>query len=162
MNQFANALGKKFLENQDLVRIRSFELNGHTFKVKVPTTLEFEAINERIKKIDDDLVNKYYEDFAKPFIEKRADFEKEEGIEYKDNDVIIKDKSMRETALNKVITENRITEMFKLIVPEQSDFDMETITYSMIEELFPFAIQLEIIESITTTISPNYKETRGK
>ena len=69
---------------------------------------------------------------------------------------------MRETAINKVITEKRITEMFKLIVPEQADFDMNTITYSMIEELFPFSIQLEIIEGITNTISPGYKATKGK
>ena len=69
---------------------------------------------------------------------------------------------MRETAINKVITEKRITEMFKLIVPEQTDFDMNTITYSMIEELFPFSIQLEIIEGITNTISPGYKATKGK
>ena len=52
--------------------------------------------------------------------------------------------------------------MFKLIVPEQIDFDMNTITYSMIEELFPFSIQLEIIEGITNTISPGYKATKGK
>lgn len=162
MNQFANALGKKFLENQEMLRVRSFEMNGHTFKVKVPTTLEYESINESIKAVDDELVEKYYQELSKPFIDKKEEFEKESDIQYKDNDVIIKDRSMRETAINKVITEKRITEMFKLIVPEQADFDMNTITYSMIEELFPFSIQLEIIEGITNTISPNYKATKGK
>ena len=162
MNQLANALGKKFVENQDLVRIRSFEMNGHTFKVKVPTTLEYEAITERVKTADDELVEKYYQKLAKPFFDKKEEFSKEEDIEYKENDVIIKDRSMRETAVNKVITENRITEMFKLLVPEQVDFDMGSITYSQIEELFPFSIQLEIIENINNTIAPNYKSTKGK
>ena len=162
MNQFANALGKKFLENQEMLRVRSFEMNGHTFKVKVPTTLEYEAINESIKVVDDELVEKYYQELSKPFIDKKEEFEKESDIQYKDNDIVIKDRSMRETAINKVITEKRITEMFKLIVPEQADFDMNTITYSMIEELFPFSIQLEIIEGITNTISPGYKATKGK
>ena len=162
MNQFANALGKKFLENQEMLRVRSFEMNGHTFKVKVPTTLEYEAINENIKIADDELVEKYYQELSKPFIDKKEEFKKESDIQYKDNDIVIKDRSMRETAINKVITEKRITEMFKLIVPEQIDFDMNTITYSMIEELFPFSIQLEIIEGITNTISPGYKATKGK
>ena len=162
MNQFANALGKKFLENQEMLRVRSFEMNGHTFKVKVPTTLEYEAINENIKIADDELVEKYYQELSKPFIDKKEEFKKESDIQYKDNDIVIKDRSMRETAINKFITEKRITEMFKLIVPEQTDFDMNTITYSMIEELFPFSIQLEIIEGITNTISPGYKATKGK
>ena len=162
MNQFANALGKKFLENQEMLRVRSFEMNGHTFKVKVPTTLEYEAINENIKIADDELVEKYYQELSKPFIDKKEEFKKESDIQYKDNDIVIKDRSMRETAINKVITEKRITEMFKLIVPEQTDFDMNTITYDMIEELFPFSIQLEIIEGITNTISPGYKATKGK
>jgi hypothetical protein len=162
MNQFANALGKKFLENQEMLRVRSFEMNGHTFKVKVPTTLEYEAINENIKIADDELVEKYYQELSKPFIDKKEEFKEESDIQYKDNDIVIKDRSMRETAINKVITEKRITEMFKLIVPEQTDFDMDTITYSMIEELFPFSIQLEIIEAITNTISPGYKATKGK
>lgn len=162
MNPFGTALGNKFIENQNLVRIRSFEMNGHTFKVKVPTTLEFEVINEKVKTVDESLVEKYYQELSKPFIDKKEEFIKEEDIKYTDNDVIIKDRSMRETAVNKVITESRITEMFKLIVPEQADFDMNTITYSMIEELFPFSIQLEIIEEITNTISPGYKTTKGK
>ena len=145
-----------------MLRVRSFEMNGHTFKVKVPTTLEYEAINENIKIADDELVEKYYQELSKPFIDKKEEFKKESDIQYKDNDIVIKDRSMRETAINKVITEKRITEMFKLIVPEQTDFDMNTITYSMIEELFPFSIQLEIIEGITNTISPGYKATKGK
>ena len=162
MNQFANALGKKFIENQDLVRIRSFEMNGHTFKVKVPTTLEYEAILEKIKNTDENLVNKYYLELSKPFLDKKEEFIKEQEITYLDDDIIIKDRSLRETAINKVITENRILEFFKLLVPEDKEFNMETITYEMVEELFPFSIQLQVIEGISNTISPNYKESRGK
>jgi len=161
MNQFANALGKRFIENQELVRTRSFEMNGHIFQIKVPTTLEFEAITERIKQIDQDKVNKYYFDLSKAFIENQVDFEKE-GVEFKDDDVFIKNRSLKETAKNKVITENRITEMFKLIVPEDKTFDINTITYEMVEELFPFSIQLEVVDHITKTISPSYESAKGK
>ena len=161
MSNFANALGKQFIENQELVRTRSFDMNGHTFRIKVPTTLEFEAISERIKVVNENKVNKYYSDLSKPFIENKKDFENQD-IEYQDNDVLIKGRSLQETAKNKVITENRITEMFKLIVPEDKTFDMNTITYEMVEELFPFSIQLEVVDNITKTISPSYESSKGK
>ena len=41
MNQFAQALGSKFVEHKETIRIRSFEFAGHTFKVKLPLTFEF-------------------------------------------------------------------------------------------------------------------------
>ena len=43
-----------------MVRTRSFELGGHTFKVKVPLTAEFEAMQERMKVVSDENVNKYF------------------------------------------------------------------------------------------------------
>ena len=52
MNQLANAFGKDFVKNKEAVRTRTFTLGGHTFKVKVPLTSEFEAMQERIKVID--------------------------------------------------------------------------------------------------------------
>ena len=147
MNQFANAFGAKFVENKDLLRIRSFELGGHTFKVKVPLTAEIEAMYERLKVVDEATVEKYYQEISKDF---------------QDQEKLIKDKSLKETAKNKLITENRITEFVRLMVPENKEFDMSEVKYSDIEELFPFAIQLELIEHIGNCISPNYQATKGK
>jgi hypothetical protein len=79
-----------------------------------------------------------------------------------ENDVIVKDKSMREAAKNKTITENRIVAMVRLLVPEEKDFDMSSVTYEMVEELFPFSVQLELIDLISNTIAPNYKDQKGK
>jgi len=47
-------------------------------------------------------------------------------------------------------------------VPENKDFDMASITYADIEELFPFSIQMELIDQINNVISPNYSATKGK
>jgi hypothetical protein len=162
MNTFASALGKKFLEDKDAVRTRSFELGGHIFKVKVPLTAEYEAILARIAVTDEATIEKYFQELAKPFMERREEFEKEQDIEYTKNDILLKGTSMRETAKNKTITENRILEFFKLIVPEEKDFDMTTITYDMVEELFPFPIQIQIMGEIGNVISPSYKEIKGK
>ena len=160
MNNFAKAFGKKF--DADSVRVRSFELNGNTFKVRIPLTAESEQMGERLKKADDDLVEKYYAELSKNFLENKSEFEKEKGIEYKDNDIIIQGRSIREAASNKALTEMRIVEMMKLLVPEEKEFDMATITYDMIDELFPFPVQIQMLELISETISPTYEKNKGK
>ena len=160
MNQFANALGKSF--NKDSLRIRSFEMGGHTFKVKVPLTAEYENMLEAVKIIDNDKVNQYYDELSKEFINNKSEFEKQEDVVFTDNDILLKGTSLRETAKNKAILENRILSLVKLIVPEEEGFDMSTITYDMVEELFPFSIQIQLIEVISNVISPTYKTIKGK
>lgn len=156
MNQFANALGKSFLENKDMVRTRTFVMGGHTFKVKVPLTVEFEAMQKRIAEVDNAKIEKYYQELSEPL---KAGGDK---IEIQENDVLVDGRSIREAAKNKAQMQARITEMFKLLVPEEKDFDMETITYEMVEELFPFPVQVQVIEKIGEVISPAYTETKGK
>ena len=160
MTQFAQAFGSKF--NKDDLRVRNFEMNGHTFKVKVPLTIEFEAMNERMKKADSEKIDKYYAELTKGFLDHKEEFPEELGIVFEENDILIQGRSMKEAAENKAVTEARIVELFKLLVPEEKGFDMATITYDMIEELFPFSIQMEIIEKISDAISPTYKDSRGK
>lgn len=160
MTQLSQAFGQKF--DKDRIRTRTFELGGHTFKVKVPLTAEFEAMTERMKLSDSTLVDKYYTELTSEFIKNKDGMSPDLGVEFTDNDVVIQGRSMREAAENKAITEMRIVEMFKLLVPEEQGFDMNTITYEMIEEMFPFSIQMDIIEAITDTVSPTYKASRGK
>ena len=160
MNQFANALGKSF--NKDALRIRTFDMGGHTFKVKVPLTAEYESMLENIKIIDDNKVNQYYDELSKEFINNKSEFEKQEDVEFTDNDILLKGVSLRETAKSKALLENRILSLIKLIVPEEEGFDMSTITYDMVEELFPFSIQIQLIEEISNVISPSYKTIKGK
>jgi len=162
MNQFAQALGSKFIEQKESIRIRSFEFAGHTFKVKVPLTSEFELIQKDMDNVDENITNKYYQELSKELIENKNKAKEDSNIKYTDNDIIIKGKSLRDAAKNKALTEKRITTLFKFLVPEEKEFDMNTVTYEMIEELFPFAIQMELIGLIGDTISPDHKETRGK
>jgi len=160
MNQFANALGKSF--NKDVLRVRTFEMGGHTFKVKIPLTAEYESILESIKIIDDNKANQYYDELSKEFINNKSEFEKQEDVLFTDNDVILKGTSLRETAKNKVLMENKILALIKLIVPEEEGFNMSTITYEMVEELFPLSIQIQLIDEIGNVISPSYKSIKGK
>lgn len=160
MNHLSQAFGKKF--NKDAIRTKTFEYGGHTFKVKIPLTSEYEAIFDSVKNVDDAVVKKYYDELTKEFITNKDNLDPELGVVFKDNDVEIQGRSMLETAKNKAITENRIVAMIRLLVPEEEGFDMSTVTYEMVEELFPFSVQLELVELIGETVSPSYKDTKGK
>jgi len=162
MNQFGNALGKKFIENKESVRIREFELGGHTFKVKVPLTVETDAVYARLKELDEAKLEAYYQDIAKDLLEQKDNVPEGANILYTDNDVIIEGRSMRDAAKNKLLTEVRITEMFRLLVPEDKDFDMGTITYKDIDELFPLPIQMAVVDEIGKVISFDYGKTKEK
>jgi hypothetical protein len=68
---------------------------------------------------------------------------------------------MREASKNKAITEARITEFFKLLVPELEGASLEDLTYADIQDEFPISVQMQIVEKIGEVISPTYKEARG-
>ena len=144
------------------VRTRSFDMGGHTFKVKVPLTAETEAMFDRIKSIDEAKAEAHYVSLSKEFLNNREKYATDPEIVYNENDIVVKGYSLRETSRNKVMTETRVVEMVKLLVPENSDFDMSSVTYDQIEELFPFAIQMELVEEISKVISPNYVDSRKK
>ena len=162
MTTLSKALGKKFEAHKDEIRIRSFEMNGHTFQVKVPLTVETDLMYERLKTPNKNDVEKYYKELTSELIANKDKATSEIQITFENDDVIIEGRSMREAANNKALTQLRIIEMFKLLVPEEKNFDMTTITYDMIEELFPFAVQMQIIDKISQTISPSYVELKGK
>jgi len=162
MSNFANALGKNFLDKKDELRIRSFDIGSHTFKVKVPLTVEYDVMQKRMNDIPDELVEKAYIDLAGKYLANKEEYLANPDIVYKDDDVEIEGRSLRESAKNKIILEKRITEMIKLIVPEDATFDMDTITYLDIEEFMPFPVQMEMIEAISNAVSPSYKANKGK
>ena len=160
MKKFGQALG---VVNADAMRVRSFELGGHTFKVKIPLTSEYDAMYKRMEVIDEEKVLAYYLESTKDLIASRPEVDKEDGsIKYSDDDVVVMGRSMREAARTRYATEARIIEMFKLLVPEEEGFDMTTIDYSMIDELFPLSIQLQVVKEIANVVSPSYKDARGK
>ena len=160
MSNLSSAFGKKF--NKDIIRTRSFDFNGHTFKVRVPLSAEYESILKETQEIDEAKVDKYYNELSKEFIEKKDTIKPEDDVIFSDADIVVQGRSLKETAKNKILTDNRILAMIKLLVPEEKDFDMTTITYEMVDELFPFSVQLELLERIGDVISPSYSTTKGK
>jgi hypothetical protein len=147
--------------NTDLIRVRSFEMGGHTFKVKVPLTCETEALDKKLQVINEEKIKELYALLTKELVEKKNEFAAELGVEYLENDIIVQGKSMQEAAKNKYLSEMRIVEMFKFLVPEKGH-SLDDLTYAEIDELFPFSIQMDLITQIGEVISPAYKPAKGK
>lgn len=158
MTRLANVLGTNYESKREDLRIRKFELGGHTFKVKIPLVAESDQIYKRITEPPQEKVDQMYEQMTKPLLEFK-DKSGEEGFEFKEDDILINGKSLREAAKTKVMVEARVVEYIKLLVPEQGS--MDDITYEDIEAEWPTSVQLAMVEKIGELIAPTYKETRG-
>jgi len=159
MTKFSSAFGDKYQANRKNLLIRSFELGGHTFKVRIPLVAESDAIYKKVSEPDEETIEKVYQEITKPL----RQFENNQTEEFKftDDDILVDGRSMREAAKNKAITEARITEFFKLLIPEMEGVTLEDLTYADIEEEFPISVQMQIVEKIGEVISPTYREARG-
>lgn len=152
MTRLSSALGSTYAS--DSLRTKTFELGGHTFKVRVPLTREMELIQERIEIIDESEYKTRFEKMTTSFKDSTA----LEGIVVTDDDVIIEGRSTRELVRSIMQMENRTVEYIKLIVPEHDNLD--DITYKDIDEEWPFQIQLEVLNKISEAIQPGYKDSR--
>ena len=156
MSKLRSALGKKYEENRLSVLTRSFELGDHTFKVRVPSVSEIEAIYNYFKNPNEEKIELEYQKMLKEF----GNLQKKEGVEVKDNDMIIDGRSMRETAKNKHILQHRIVEYIKFLIPETGS--LEDINYEDVEAEFPLSVQMTLVEKINEVISPEYKDIKSK
>jgi hypothetical protein len=159
MTKFASAFGEKYQANKKNLLIRSFELGGHTFKVRIPLVSESELIYKKVSEPDEETVEKLYVEITASL--RQFEATQTEDFKFTDNDVLVDGRSMREAAKNKAITEARITEFFKLLVPELEGASLEDLTYQDIEQEFPTSVQMQIVEKIGEVISPTYREARG-
>jgi hypothetical protein len=159
MTKLATLLGSQYESKRKGLFIRQFELGGYTFKVKVPTVAESDAIYERIQNPPDAAIEEVYNEIAKP-LDQFKDQASEE-FQFLENDILVNGRSLRETAKLKLTTQNRITEFVKLLIPETDGDSLADLTYKEIEEEFPMAVQIALLEKISEAISPNYKESRG-
>lgn len=159
MTKFSSAFGEKYQSNKKNLLTRTFELGGHIFKVRIPLVAESEQIYQKVANPDDKTIDRIYLAITAPL----QQFKKNQSEEFvfTDDDILIDGRSMREAAKNKAITEARITEFFKLLVPEMEGASLEDLTYKDIEEEFPISVQMQIVEKIGEVISPTYKEARG-
>jgi hypothetical protein len=159
MSKLGSALGKKYEENKISILTRTFELGDHTFKVRVPSVKEIETVYEYFKNPNEEIVEEIYQDLTKDLIKFKE--EASDNVEFKDNDIVVDGRSIREAAKNKATIQHRIVEYIKLLIPEDGQ-SLEGIEYKDVEDEFPLAIQLTLVDKINEVIAPDYKDTRLK
>lgn len=136
------------------LRTKTFELGGHTFKVRIPLTKELDDMQERIVKFDKEEYQRRFDKMTASFKESQAI----EGIVITDEDVIVEGRSTKDLVETILQMENRMVEYIKLLMPENGT--LENITYQDIEDEWPMAVQLEILAKISEAIQPGYKDSR--
>ena len=159
MTKLGSAFGEKYQAKRKDLLTRTFVLNGHTFKVRIPLVAESDAIYKKVSEPNEETVEKIYQEITAPL--RQFESNQTEEFQFTDNDILVEGRSMREAAKNKAITEARITEFFKLLVPELEGVTLDDLTYADIEEEFPISVQMLIVEKIGEVISPTYREARG-
>ena len=146
--------------NQDQIRIRSFDFNGQTLKVRVPMVSEAESLYEKMKSPSEELIAQKYKELSTPLIEKRKELEEGNNeIEYLEDDIVLAGTSIKSLAQSQAEGETRILETFKFLVPADGR-DMASLTYAEIEDDLPLPIQLELVKKITEVISVGYEDVR--
>lgn len=157
MSKIASILGnEKKLKD---IRIKKFELGGHTFRVRVPLVSESDAIYAKVINPSEEKIAVIYQQLTASLMQFK-DKESEE-FQFTDDDVIVNGRSMREAAKNKAMIETRVVEYIKLLVPESEEQTLDDITYKDIEEEFPLSVQMSLVKAIGEAISPTYEESRG-
>jgi hypothetical protein len=162
MTKLSNAFGANYNKMRREILTRKFELGGFTFKVRVPLVAESDAIYSRITNPEEEKIEDIYQLLVEPLEKFRESSEAQEsGFEFLEKDILVQGKSLREAARNKALTEARIVEYIRLLVPEDPEATLADITYEDIQSEWPLNVQLALCEKIGEVISPNYKETRG-
>ncbi len=161
MTKLSKALGDKYQSKRANIFTRSFELGGHTFKVRIPFVAEADKIYQKVNNPETAHIEKIYKELTDPLMSLKDQVNADSEIEFVNDDVIVKGRSMREAAKNKAMTENRVVEYIKLLLPEHPDMTLNDLTYEEVEAEFPWTVQIALIEKISEAISPGYKETRG-
>ena len=146
-------LGAAFKNSQDL-RVKTFELAGQLFRVRIPLTKEMEAIQERVNQIDEKEAQKRYEKLVEGFDRSIET----EGVVFTENDVVVDGRSTREIVKVGLQFESRVVEFIKLLVPQEGTLD--DLTYDDVDAEWPLSVQIELIGKIADAIQPGYKEER--
>lgn len=161
MTKLAQLLGSNYEQKRTNIFTRQFELGGHTFKVRVPLISESDEIYKRVMEPNEQIINRIYKEMTDPLQKFKEEATEESGFVFTDNDVLVSGRSMREAAKNKAMTEARVVEYIKLLIPENPENSLSDLTYEDIELEFPMSVQLMLCEKIGEAISPTYKEARG-
>lgn len=109
MSKIASILGnEKKLKD---IRIKKFDLGGHTFRVRIPLVAESDQIYAKVINPSEAKILDIYQKLTAPLIQFKD--KESEDFQFVENDVIVNGRSMQEAAKNKAMIETRVVEYIK-------------------------------------------------
>ena len=159
MSRLGSVLGNEYQNNKLSIVTRNVRVGDATFKVRIPTVGEQEEINKRIVELDEKKIQEVYEERTAKLMEVKE--QNPPDVEYLEDDILLKGKSIRETVRTQLAIQARVMETIKLIIPQEGQ-DWSEITYADIEAEWAWEVQLEVVKKILEAINPEYKEIKEK
>ena len=145
------------LGNFQRTKYKTIDFNGHQLQVYIPTRNEMQSLVEKIKRPSDPMIEAEYQDILKSLWEVCSP--SDDGIEIKDNDVIVQGTSMRVSARYKAIAKMREIAMISLVGFKEGD-DLFALSYEDISETLSEVDIKHLVELVQKTANPDYEETR--
>lgn len=136
-------------------------------KVRVPVKREMDEITAKMSTADSELVEKLYEEMAKPLRETVSEVDdgfldalnaNGEKMRFTDNDVIVSGTSVRSVANLTALWQRQVEMYFSLLQTQTAEPVNES--YEEIAEEFPEAVIREIVKRIDEAIRPSYKDAK--
>lgn len=130
---------------------------GHTLKVYLPTRKEMLGLEDKIKFPPDALIAEEYEKLHSTF-HKLYKINQNINAEFKDDDIIVEGRSLREAAKFKAQDLMREIAYVNLVGFEEGD-EMFALSYEQISETFSEAQIKHLVGLIEKAVNPNYEAT---
>jgi hypothetical protein len=128
---------------------------GHTLKVYLPTRKEMLGLEDKIKNPPDALVAEEYEKLHATF-QKLYKINQNVNAEFKDDDIVVEGRSLREAARFKAQDVMREIAYVNLVGFEEGD-EMLALSYEQISETFSEAQIKHLVSLIEKAVNPDYE-----
>lgn len=169
--KIASKLGSAYESIRAASRIKTIKVSINDteceLKVRVPVKREMDEITAKMSTPDSELVEKLYEEMAKPLRETVSGVEdgfldalnaNGEKMRFTDNDVIVSGTSVRSVANLTALWQRQVEMYFSLLQTQTAEPVNET--YAEIAEEFPEAVIREIVKRIDEAIRPSYQDAK--
>jgi hypothetical protein len=169
--KISSKLGPSYESIRAASRIKTIKVSINDteceLKVRVPVKREMDEITSKMSVADSKLVEKLYEEMAKPLRDTVSDVEdgflealnaNGEKMRFTDNDVIVNGTSVRSVANLTALWQKQVEMYFSLLQTQTAEPVNES--YSEIAEEFPEAVIREIVKRIDEAIRPSYQDAK--
>jgi len=138
-------------------KYKTINFANQELQVYVPTRNEKKNLMDKLRKPTPELIEAEYQDLIKSLWEFASPTD--DGIEVKDDDVVVNGSSMKNAARYKSIMKMREIAMISLVGFKEGD-DLFALSYEDISDTLSEVEIKELVKSIESVVNPDYEETK--